>query len=124
MGQQAGTYARSFRCEGNYSRSPERVVVLTQSASPTCDLYLRHRLAGSRLPVAYWTLGAPCPAPLDGSFLIIVRYVNRRAMKEIEEAASGLAGVAWLPGVTGTCRLNTASSWRISGCAMRAASRV
>jgi hypothetical protein len=96
MGQQAGTYARSFRCEGNYSRSPERVVVLTQSASPTCDLYLRHRLAGSRLPVAYWTLGAPCPAPLDGSFLIIVRYVNRRAMKEIEEAASGLAGVAWL----------------------------
>lgn len=76
--------------------APRHIVVLAQPISPTRDLYLRHRLAASALPVTWWTLGEACPVSLDEAFLIVVRYVDRRSMGEIERAAGRLAGLAWL----------------------------
>lgn len=70
--------------------------MLAQAISPTCDVYLRYRLASSALPVVRWTLGEPCPVSLDDAFLIVVRYVDADAMRAIDGAASRLAGLAWL----------------------------
>lgn len=75
---------------------PRHIVVLAWEDSPTCDIYLRHRLSSCALPVAWWTLGEPCPVALDNAFLIVVRYVDHKAMRHIESAAGRLAGIAWL----------------------------
>lgn len=74
----------------------ESVVVLTQRDSPTCDLYLRDRLAGCPLPVHYWHLGNDAPVALDGAYVIIVRYVDSRSIAALERARDKLCAVAYL----------------------------
>jgi hypothetical protein len=86
----------SFRCEGAYTRSAERIVVLAQEISPTCDVYLRARLKRATLPVHYWKLGDEPPVPLEGAYVVVVRYVDRISSSAIDRARSHLAGVAYL----------------------------
>lgn len=89
-------YTTSFQCEGRYCRDAEHVVVLTQRESPTCDFYVRHRLANCKLPVTYWILGEKCPVPLGGAFLIVVRYLDRISVEIIERSRKEISGVAYL----------------------------
>lgn len=88
--------ASSFRCRGEYTRAPERIVVLTWEHSPTCDIYLRDRLRHATLPVHYWILGKAPPVALDNAFVIVVRYVDTASLAALERARSGLGGVAYL----------------------------
>jgi hypothetical protein len=85
-----------FECRGRYRRAPERVVVLTQKESSTCDLYLRHRLSKSALPVSYWNFGDPEPPDVAGAFVIIVRYLDRKSRAALMQKRETLSGVALL----------------------------
>ncbi|HAC59118.1 MAG TPA: hypothetical protein DCF73_12285 [Rhodobiaceae bacterium] len=96
MLESVSDYAAFFRCSGEYDRKPVRIVVLAQKVSPTRDLYLRRRLAMARLPVHYWTLGENCPVSLNDAFVIVVRYVDRTSLAQIEEERRNLSGLAWL----------------------------
>ncbi|MEQ8267728.1 MAG: hypothetical protein RH982_11060 [Parvibaculum sp.] len=74
----------------------ERIVVLTQRDSPTCDIYLRDRLASCSIPVHYWYLGNDAPVALDGAYVIIVRYVDSRSIAALERAQDNLCAVVYL----------------------------
>ncbi len=56
----------SFRCEGAYTRSAERIVVLAQEISREQRVADRARLKRATLPVHYWKLGDGPPVPLEG----------------------------------------------------------
>lgn len=90
------SWSAAFRCDGTYERQATHIVVLAQEISPTCDVYLRARLSRATLPVHYWKLGDEPPVPLEGAFVIIVRYVDRTSCSAIGKARRNLAGVACL----------------------------
>jgi hypothetical protein len=86
-----------------YDQPATSVVVLRRGESPTCDIYMRKRLAGARMPVRYIDIADPAhrdadPASLlpDGSFVILVRYLNRRFARILSARAAVLAGLAYL----------------------------
>lgn len=89
---------RPFAIPGasSYSATIERVVVVYRAPSPTADLYIRSRLVGCDLPVAWWDIDQAAPPPdLRGAFVIIVRYITG-AVARVLTAADALAGVAFL----------------------------
>lgn len=94
-----------FRCKGTYSDPAKSIVVLSKMQSPTRDLYLVDRLKTAKLPVHYWSLGEKSQYDLEGAFVIIVRYVDRKSMAALLKAKDKIAGVAYLmdDDIAGSC---------------------
>lgn len=72
--------------------------MLDAGPNPSTDYYVRPRLEGSHLPVAYRSvhLDEPTDEDLDdGTFVIVVRYLSPRWMRALEARHRKLAGLAY-----------------------------
>lgn len=109
-----------FRADGVYDRPAKRIVIARGATAPTEHHYLTPRLKSCRLPVATWDIGAAdAPPPLDDAFVIVVRYLDGPALRHLRNAASRLAGVAWLvdddiPAAIRESALPPAYRWRLA----------
>ncbi|MFA7430312.1 MAG: hypothetical protein WCZ23_09175 [Rhodospirillaceae bacterium] len=115
----------------HYARPIRRILILARESSPTADIYLDDRLRGAGVPVeradvrAVGRAGAgddPATLLTDGTFVIVVRYLTRRAASALRGRAEALAGVAYLmdddmphawrsPGLAWPYRLGLAARW-------------
>lgn len=73
-----------------------RVAILAAGQSPTRELYLDPRLKSASVPVHHWAMGTPCPCPAEGTFVIVVRYVDSGAVGWLKAHRRQLAGTALL----------------------------
>lgn len=94
----AGRPGRLFTPSAVYRRPIRRILVLHRGASPTAELYLRPRLADAQVPVTYQDMLQPRlePGIGDGTFVILVRYLNVPWASMLWAARQRLSGVAYL----------------------------
>ena len=90
--------ATALRPEAVYERPIRRILVLHRGVSPTTDIYLRPRLRSAAYPVSYHDILQPLPANQldDGTFVVVVRYLNAASARALWAARSALSGVAYL----------------------------
>lgn len=82
----------------SYRREIRQILILHRGTSPTAELYLGGRFADARVPVTYHDMLRPMPADAfgDGTFVIVVRYLNVPSARTLRSARERLSGVAYL----------------------------
>lgn len=110
----------AFRAGASYARRAQRIVVAHAAVEATLHHYLTPRLKHAALPVTVWDIRAKAPPPaLADAFVIVVRYLDSRALRHLRAAAPALAGVAWLvdddmPGAARETSLPLFYRWRLA----------
>jgi len=110
----------AFRAGASYPRPAQRIVVAHAAVEATLHHYLTPRLKHAALPVTVWDIRSPAPPPaLEDAYVIVVRYLDSRALRHLRAAAPALAGVAWLvdddmPGAARETSLPLFYRWRLA----------
>jgi hypothetical protein len=94
-----GAFGVLFRPSASYgNRSTTTLLILEQGRNPTTDYYLRPRLPPpDRVPTRVVDLSTdPSSVPLaDGTFLIVVRYLNGTWARHLRRHRDRLSGAAY-----------------------------
>ncbi|MGB0747512.1 MAG: hypothetical protein ACPGO3_02100 [Magnetospiraceae bacterium] len=89
-----------FEPQARYETPISSILVLNRGVSPSSDIYLRERLQNTAVPVTYadtgWSVPELWPLFREGTFVIVVRYLNRRAARLLQNYRNRLSGVAYL----------------------------
>lgn len=87
-----------FQPTASYPRPIRRIVVLHRGVSPTTDIYIRARLKHAACPVTYEDIRTRPPGAAfdDGTFVVLVRYLNPPWAWALWRARRWLSGVAYL----------------------------
>jgi glycosyltransferase involved in cell wall biosynthesis len=93
-----GTQSRLFAPAASYRRPIRRILVLHRGASPTAELYLRPRFTAAEVPVAFQDMLQPLPDAglAEGTFVVLVRYLNVPYARALWAARERLSGVVYL----------------------------
>ena len=111
-----------FHPTGDSNGTPQSLVILHQGQSPTADIYFRPRFEGSSFPVSYIDISQPFEGPnpfSEGTFVVIVRYLNGEWAKRLAGVRAHLSGVAYLmdddiPGVLSDKKLPRYYAWKVA----------
>lgn len=91
---------KMFSPQASYNRPVRSMLVIHSGESPTADIYVTARLGEDHVPVRRLDIldaSAIAAEDLeDGTFVVIIRYVNTATVRLLERGRARLAGVAYL----------------------------
>ncbi|MGC2855057.1 hypothetical protein ACM64Y_06250 [Novispirillum sp. DQ9] len=92
--------AKMFTPQATYTRPVRSMLVVHSGESPTADIYLSARLGDDHVPVRRLDILDPAAIAAegleDGTFVVIIRYVNAATLRLLERGRGRLSGVAYL----------------------------
>lgn len=91
---------KMFTPQASYSRPVRSLLVVHSGESPTADIYIAARLGDDHVPVRRLDIRDAAAVAAegleDGTFVVVIRYVNSAVVRLLDRGRVRLAGVAYL----------------------------